>query len=80
VQQGGQLARQQGQIERRQSAAHEAAGAAFLQLALRRLLDFHRQQLFVAQQLPDMLGRVALDQTLAFPTLSIESGVFERAH
>jgi hypothetical protein len=80
AQQGRQLARQQGQIERRQTAAHETAGAAFLQLALRRFLDFHRQQLFVAQQLADMLGRVAFDQTFAFSSLRIERGVFERAH
>ena len=48
--------------------------------ALRRLLDVHRQQLLVAQQLPDMLRGVALDQPLAFAALSIERSVFERTH
>ena len=80
AQQGGQLARQQSQVEGREAAPHEAAASALLQLALRRLLDFHRQQLLVAQQLPHMLGRIALDQPLAFPAVRIESGVFEGAH
>ena len=80
TQQGGQLARQQGQIERREPAAHESAGPALLELALSRLLDVHGQEVLLAQQLAHMLGGVALDESFALLALRIESRVFERAH
>ena len=61
-------------------AAHEAAPAALLELLLSGLLDVHRQQLLVSQQLSDMLGCVAFDEAFAFAALGIKCRVFKRAH
>ena len=81
TQEGGELAGEEGEIERRESAAHERAPLALVLLLARcGLLDFHRQKLLLAQQLPDVLGRVAFDQPLALPSLGVEGDVFECAH
>ena len=59
---------------------HEAPAPALLQFLGSRLLNIHRQQLLVAQQLSDVLGRVAFDEALAFAALGIQCGVFKGTH
>ena len=70
AQQRRELTRQHRQIAASRGRAGETARAPPLfSFALRRLLNIHRQQLLVAQQLPDVLRRIAFDETLAFRVL-----------
>ena len=80
AQQRRQLSGQQRQVQRREAAAHEAAAAATFRFALRGLLHIHRQQLFVAQQLPDVLRGIPFDQAFALPSLDVKGRVFEGSH